>query len=82
MDNPTKSEIGYIINIATEMNVSQTKWDIVFHSQTDCKGKNRPTGCKVCEHDTEKCQIEFCALCQAKKGLPFDKNINYEYPDD
>lgn len=81
MDNPTKTQIGYIISTATEMNVPQSKWDVTFHKAVDCAGAKRPTGCRVCDHDTESCELEHCALCNAKNGIPLEDGIKYEYPD-
>lgn len=80
MDNPTKSQIGYIISTSTEMNISQEKWDVTFHSAVDCKGTKRPIGCTVCDHDQESCETIDCALCNAKNGIPFEDGVNYEYP--
>jgi hypothetical protein len=81
MDNPTSKDLGIIKNINTTMKISQARWDVIFHKNKDCDGAKRPTGCLVCEHDTENCSIPNCALCQKKKGLPFIPGVEYVYPD-
>jgi len=73
--------VGIIKNINTDLNVSQAKWDTIFHKQINCEGKNRPTGCLVCEHDVTKCNIINCALCQAKKGLLLNPKFKWTYPE-
>ena len=75
-DNPTKTQIGYIISTASEMNISQLEWDLIWHKDIDCAGAKRPTGCLVCSHDVEACAIENCKLCARRNGTYSQTDFN------
>jgi hypothetical protein len=58
MKDPTRQtrrqslDLGEIWNVQTNMNISQEKWDKIFHNwdnPEDCSGAKKPIGCSICD---------------------------------
>ena len=67
-DNPTKTQIGYVVSTASDMNVSQLEWDLIWHRNENCTGSRKPQGCLVCDHDYKACEDESCRICAKING--------------
>lgn len=50
--NRQSKDFKEIWNVQTDMKVKALKWDRIFHNwenPAECKGKQRITGCKICD---------------------------------